>query len=181
MKKIIILNCLIFVTVHAFGQKEYYITSEDHTKIFVEERGAGEPIVFLSGGPGLDPDYLKPVWDKVGHDHRAIILHQRGTGRSLIELVDSASMSMDNYVKDLEALRKHLQLDKITLVGHSLGGMLAMEYAARRTNHIKKLVLLGSEGRQISSFPISRTIFISDYAKQIFRKKTRWIVWENHI
>jgi proline iminopeptidase len=49
-------------------------------------------------------------------------------------------------VQDLEALREHLKLDRIFLVGHSWGGMLAMAYAAAHPDRIDKLVLIGSGG-----------------------------------
>ncbi len=136
----------IILSVNSYAQSGYYITSEDQTNLYVEEYGTGKPIIFLAGGPGLNPNYLEAVWENVSADYRTIILHQRGTGKSIIQRVDSTSMSMDNYINDIEALRKHLKLEKITIAGHSWGGMLAMEYASKLPNRTEKLILLASGG-----------------------------------
>jgi proline iminopeptidase len=136
----------ISASVHSYAQVGYYINSEDQTKLYVEEFGNGNPIIFLAGGPGLNPNYIEAVWENVSADCRAIILHQRGTGKSIIQSVDSTSMSMDNYVNDIEALRKHLKLEKITIAGHSWGGMLAMEYASKLPDRAEKLILLAPGG-----------------------------------
>ena len=145
MKKLFFLFWSL-ISLSAFGQTEYHTTSADQTKLYVEELGNGEPVILLSGGPGFNPGYLKPVWQKLSSNFRSIILHQRGAGKFIISTVDSTSMSMENYVNDLEELRKHLKLEKVTLIGHSWGGMLAMEYVANHPEKVEKLILLGSGG-----------------------------------
>jgi proline iminopeptidase len=146
--KISYLFFLLWITlsVNSYAQVGYYITSEDQTGLYVEEYGTGKPVVLLSGGPGLNPVLLEALWENLSQDYRTIILHQRGTGKSFVQTVDSTSMSMDNYVNDLEALRKHLALEKITIAGHSWGGMLAMEYPSKRPERTEKLILLSSGG-----------------------------------
>ncbi len=145
MKKILFLISVIIST-YTFGQNSYYITSSDNAKIYIEEKGNGEPVILLSGGPGLNPDYLFPVWEELSQNYRAIILNQRGTGKSKLSSIDSISMSMENYKNDIEALRKHLKLENITLIGHSWGAMLAMEYASSYPRKVKNLILLGPGG-----------------------------------
>ena len=103
---------VVSFTINAFGQTDYYVTSADQTKLFVQEFGSGKPVIILSGGPGLNPIYLKPAWENLSTNYRCIILNQRGTGRSVLEKVDSATLSMQNYVLDLEALREELKLEK---------------------------------------------------------------------
>ena len=125
---------------------DYFITSKDGTKLHVQEFGKGEPVVLLAGGPGLNAGYLQPVWENLSKDYRCIVLNQRGTDQSLVAVVDSTSMSMDNYVNDLEALRHHLNLKKLVLMGHSWGGMLCMVYLAKEPQHVKKVLLLDSGG-----------------------------------
>jgi proline iminopeptidase len=49
-------------------------------------------------------------------------------------------------VEDLEALRTHLQQEKLLLAGHSWGGMLAMAYAAAHPDRVDRLILIGSGG-----------------------------------
>ena len=142
----LMLILIIFFQAAVSAQTSYYINSNDGVKIFVQEFGKGAPVVLLAGGPGLNPDYLQPLWDKLSGNYRCIVLNERGTGKSILPVVDSASMSMDNYVNDIEALRKYLKLEKLILAGHSWGGMLCMVYLAREPKHVKKIILLDSGG-----------------------------------
>lgn len=129
---------------HAFAQQGYFIKSKDQTEIYIEEKGQGTPVVLLSGGPGLNPYYVYPIHEKLSTQVRSIILHQRGTGKTIMPRIDSLSLSLDKYVEDLEALRIHLNQKKLILIGQSWGGMLSMEYCSRYPDKVEKLVLVGS-------------------------------------
>lgn len=146
MKRLFLFLLLLTTLNFVFGQKSYYIDGSNNTKLFVQEFGNGKPILFLAGGPGLNATYLEPVWKELSSKYRCIVLDQRGTGKSTLTSVDSVTVNMENYVNDLEALRNHLKLDRLTLIGHSWGGMLSMEYAAVRPEHTEKLILLSSGG-----------------------------------
>ena len=116
------------------------------TKLFVElisqhknKLGGERPVSFiLPGGPGADHtayqkyDCLKTVSDLVFHD-------PRGCGQS--DKGDASSYTMDNYIDDIEVIRQHLSLDKITVIGKSYGSMCALGYALRYPHAIEKLVL----------------------------------------
>ena len=108
--------------------------------------GAGVPAVLLSGGPGFEVDYMTPVGDFLPADYRRILLEQRGTGRSRPATLAPESMTLQTVVADLEALRQHLKQDRLFLVGHSWGGMLAMAYAAAYPDRVDRLILIGSGG-----------------------------------
>jgi proline iminopeptidase len=136
----------LFVSTNKLIGQGFYITSSDNTKLYVQEFGSGEPIIMLAGGPGLNAVYMKPVWEKLSAKYRCIVLDQRGTGKSELAVVDSSTVSVNKYLSDLESLRKYLKIDRLTLVGHSWGGMLSMEYAARYPDHIKRLILLAPGG-----------------------------------
>jgi proline iminopeptidase len=145
MKKIIYF-LLILGSVNLTAQSDFTITSTDNTQLHIREFGVGDPLILLAGGPGLTSDYLKPVWEKLSTKYRCIVIDQRGTGKSTIATIDSTNMSMGNYCNDIEALRKHLQLEKINLAGHSWGAMLAMEYTSNYPDKVKNLILLGPGG-----------------------------------
>ena len=146
MKKSFLFLSLLISSAVVSGQTSYYVNSPDNTKLHVQEYGHGKPVIILAGGPGLQPTYMEGVWEGLSSKYRCIVLDQRGTGKSILSSVDSASVNMKKYVEDLEALRKYLKLESLTLMGHSWGGMLAMEYAARLPEKTEKLILLDPGG-----------------------------------
>jgi len=114
-------------------------------RLYYRSVGAGAPVVILSGGPGIDVDYMLPVADAFP-SFRRILLEQRGTGRSIPKDLRAEDMTLDVVVEDLEALRNHLQQERLFLVGHSWGGMLAMAYASAHPDRIERLILIDSGG-----------------------------------
>lgn len=110
--------------------------------LYYRSLGGGEPILILSGGPGDDCDYLLPVASEAAKYGRAILLEQRGTGRSLPPNINKSTMNLALYLEDFEALRVHLKVQRWMVVGHSAGGILAMDYAAAFPNRVDRLVLL---------------------------------------
>lgn len=108
--------------------------------------GTGTPAVLLSGGPGFKVDYVAPIGDVLPASYRRILFEQRGTGRSRAANITPESMTLKTVVEDLEALRVHLKVDRLLLIGHSWGGMLAMAYAVAHPDRVDRLVLIGSGG-----------------------------------
>ncbi len=144
MNKILIGLLLLLSSFHVFAQDGYFIKSKDQTDIFIEDKGTGKPVVILSGGPGLNPNYVYPIHENLSANFRSIILHQRGTGKTVMAKIDSTTLSLEKYIEDLEALRVKLKVDKLILIGQSWGGMLSMEYCSRYPEKVEKLVLVGS-------------------------------------
>ena len=73
---------------------------------------------------------LSPNW-------RVIALDQRGHGYS-----DHAkSYTRDDYIGDLEKLFEHLEIEKAVLLGNSLGGLNAYQFAARHPEHVNALIV----------------------------------------
>jgi proline iminopeptidase len=114
--------------------------------LYYRSAGSGTPAVLLSGGPGFTVDYMVPVGDVLPANYRRIFLEQRGTGKSRPPTLNPDTMTLQTVVEDLEALRLHLKQDRLLLIGHSWGGMLAMAYAAAHPDRVDRLVLIGSGG-----------------------------------
>ena len=102
------------------------------------------PIVVLHGGPGMDQSYLLPQMLELAKDHDVIFYDQRGSGRSAIQPLDPDQINMKRFVKDLEAVRKYFGFQKMILLGHSWGGILAAEYAIAYPQHVAGLILMDS-------------------------------------
>src|SRR5688572_2220672 len=101
MKNLFLL-ILLFYTIRLAGQTSYFITSFDGTRLSVKEFGKGEPLILLAGGPGLDAVYIRPISEHLESKFRCIVLDQRATGQSEGKSIDSATITVDTYVKDLE-------------------------------------------------------------------------------
>jgi proline iminopeptidase len=125
----------------------------DGFELYYRTLGKGPVIVLLSGGPGFDVDYMLPVAEKLAGSFTCVLLEQRGTGRSRPPAINPSTISLDKVVDDLEALRVHLKLDALTLVGHSWGGMLAMAYAAAYPQNVGRLALVASGGMDMTFQP----------------------------
>ena len=147
MKKITLLFILTCFTFSLNGQKVDSFISQDGSQIFFQEFGdTGETIVLLSGGPGLNPYYLEPLYNELKKKYRCILLHQRGTGKSILNEINEESINVQKYIDDLNGLYKKLGNEKLILVGHSWGGMLSFSYAANEPDKIKKVILLNTGG-----------------------------------
>ncbi|MCK4522499.1 MAG: alpha/beta hydrolase [Nanoarchaeota archaeon] len=71
-----------------------------------------------------------------------IAIDQRGDGNSLPKSSDIDFYSLDNYTKDLESVIEKEEVKEPIIVGHSMGGLVAAEYASRNKKNIKSLVLI---------------------------------------
>lgn len=111
--------------------------------LFCQASGEGSPVVVVHGGPGLSQDYLLPQMEKLSDHHKVIFYDQRGCGRSAGESEDTP-ITMKTYLDDLDALISQLGKEKVSLVGHSWGGYIAMRYALEHPEKVDKLVLSNS-------------------------------------
>ncbi|AMY07740.1 Proline iminopeptidase [Luteitalea pratensis] len=142
---LLLLAALLLAPGVALAQQDSTFVS-DGVELHYRSAGTGTPAVLLSGGPGFRVDYMIPVGDFLPAGYRRIFLEQRGTGKSRPAVFDPAGLTLQMVVEDLEALRLHLKQDRLLLVGHSWGGMLAMAYAATHPDRVDRLVLIGSGG-----------------------------------
>ncbi|MEW7290509.1 alpha/beta fold hydrolase [Aquimarina sp. 2304DJ70-9] len=122
---------------------QWFLSTGDWDKdpqIYVREIGTGaKPVIMLHGGWGAEHSGLTKAITGLQNEFRFIFYEQRGSLRS--PFPDSL-ISFNKHINDLELLRKELNLEKMIIVGHSMGAVLASAYASKYPNHIKKLVLL---------------------------------------
>ena len=112
-------------------------------RLYTRRVGHGPPVVVLHGGPGAHHDYLLPQYDHLAEGGRALLYYdQRGGGRSPVPR--DMPVGWREHVADLEALRGHWQLDRLTVVGYSWGGLLALLYALEHPDRIARLALVSS-------------------------------------
>ena len=123
-----------------------FCTSFDGTRIAYAVTGEGPPLVKAPHWlTHLEYESESPIWKpwiaELSREHRLVRMDERGCGLSDW---DAAELSFEAYVKDLDAVVDAAGLDKpFALFGHSQGGAIAIEYAARHPERVSHLVLLG--------------------------------------
>lgn len=128
------------------------------TEIYFDVEGAGlapdgprmveKPVMFaVHGGPGVDHSGFKPALSPLADKVQIVYFDHRGQGRSARGPKDT--YTLENNVDDMEALRQHLGLGKIVVLGGSYGGIVAQAYAAKYPDNVSHLiaVVTSSEGR----------------------------------
>jgi proline iminopeptidase len=122
-------------------------TSPDGTNLVFHVSGDGSPLICLPGGPMRASVYLGDLGGL--SDHRQLVLFDlRGTGDTSVP-ADVRSYGCDRLVADVEALRIHLGLDRIDLLGHSAGANLAVMYAAAFPERVRSLLLITPSTRAV--------------------------------
>ncbi|MBD2022646.1 alpha/beta fold hydrolase [Leptolyngbya sp. FACHB-36] len=121
------------------------------TELYFDVEGAGlvpdgphmkeKPVAFLiHGGPGSDHTGFKPSLTPLSQKMQLVYFDHRGQGRSARGPKDT--YTLDNNVEDMEALRQHLGLGKLVVIGASYGGMVALTYASRYPQHVSHLIAI---------------------------------------
>lgn len=106
-------------------------------------RETGTPVVFLHGGPGQGSQtFAQFAGPALERDLKMIYLDQRGSGRSERPWTEAYSLRL--LVEDLEQLRLRWGVERISLVGHSFGSIVALEYAAAYPEHTERVALLAA-------------------------------------
>jgi len=108
--------------------------------IYYKTFGKGDLLVILHGGPGASHDYFLPYLLPLARNNRLIFIDERGSGRSQ-KLENPSDYTVGNMVDDVEAVRQVLKLDRINLLGHSYGGVLAQAYALKYQENLSHLIL----------------------------------------
>ena len=108
--------------------------------LFTRRVGTGPLVVVLHGGPGADHGYLLPQYDRLARARTLFYYDQRGGGKSPVPR--DTPLGWREQVADLEALRAHLKIDRLTLCGYSWGGLLAVLYLLEHPERVERLALV---------------------------------------
>jgi len=111
-------------------------------RLFTRRAGSGPPVIVLHGGPGAHHDYLLPQYDLLARGRTLLYYDQRGGGQSPVGR--ETPVGWREHVADLDALRVHWTLDRLTLLGYSWGGLLAVLYALEHPDRIARLALVST-------------------------------------
>jgi proline iminopeptidase len=137
------------------GTQEFSLETEKGIVLAGFRRGEGQPAIVIFGGPGYPSNEAWPGLRPFEAKRSFYYFHQRGSGLStrpidrfasgnfpanVIEL--DAKLGLAQQIADVERLRRAIGVDRIDLVGHSFGGLIAALYAIEFPEHTGKLLLI---------------------------------------
>lgn len=114
--------------------------------LYFEVNGDGHPIVLIHSG-GVDSREWTFLVSLLSKNYKVITFDGRGAGKS------PSPIKHANYVEDLLALMDYLELNQATIIGHSMGGQIATDFALNYPERVSKLVLIAPS---LTGFPYSK-------------------------
>lgn len=130
--------------------------------LFYRCLGRGPLTIVLHGGPGDSFDTMLPLAG-LADEYRLVFYDQRASARSTGD-ADTTSHTIEQFVEDLEQLRRRFGDTQVNLIGGSWGTMVALQYAARHPEHVRAMVLLSCMG--------VRSAYMDDYRGNIAERRT---------
>ncbi len=128
-----------------------FCAAPDGLRLAYATHGRGPPIVKTANWlTHLEYDWESPVWrhwlEDLGRAHRVIRYDERGCGLSDWEM---GELSVERWVADLEAVVDAAEIERFTLLGISQGAAIAIAYAARHPERVKRIAIYGgyAQGR----------------------------------
>ncbi len=164
MRRFFILLILVLSAYSFCSGQNLKSFNNGNLKLYYEEYGKGPALYILSGGPGEAPDHpYRQLVDSLKSFYTCILIHQRGSGKSRNISINEKTITIANYTQDIELLRKERGDKKITLLGVSWGGLLAMNYAALHPENVLNLILVASAP---PSHTLWNVLYDNQYAKR---------------
>lgn len=120
-------------------------TLKDGRQFEWESTGAGEPMIWIEGGPGFPAHLGRPDAALLGERFRVHLVNAPGCGRS------SPPVTLDEYdltghVQFFDQVREALGLERVALAGHSWGGLVAIAWAGTRPDIVSRLLVIDGYG-----------------------------------
>jgi len=142
----------------------------DGAYLFAREVGKGLPIIILHGGPDFDQSYMLPEMDRLADRYRLIYYDQRGRGKSAAG-VKPEDVTLASDVADIERVRQYFHLDKVTLLGHSWGTVLALEYVLKYPERVSHLIVMNPGPASRQGYVQLRKEWLENRADFVAQKK----------
>lgn len=142
----------------------------DNTDLYYEIHGSGPPLLLVAGLASDSQSWL-PVLPLLSSLFTVIIPDNRGVGRS----TQDCKISIPVMADDCVALLRHLNIEKAHLVGHSMGGMVVADMAARYPYSAASLTLVATASKNSRR----NNLMFRDWAALYDSKELRSIFYRN--
>ena len=136
-KLLIVLVLLALVLVGCSSKYENQIRSFDGVKISYDAQGEGEPVLVFVHGWSCSREYWKEQVPHFAKKHKVVTIDLAGHGQSGLSRKD---YTLEAFGKDVAAVAEKLDLNRMILVGHSIGGLVAVEAARQMPGRVVCLV-----------------------------------------
>jgi proline iminopeptidase len=144
--------------------------SVGRTSLYSREIGRGQSIIVLHGGPDFDHSYLLPDLDLLADGFRLIYYDQRGRGKSADNVLPE-EVTLASDVDDVDKVREHFHLQSPTLLGHSWGAVLALEYALRHPERVSHMILMNPAPASASDLAAFRKAYVQELGAVMDRQR----------
>ncbi|QNN54606.1 alpha/beta fold hydrolase [Nocardioides mesophilus] len=147
-----------------------HVTLHGHELSYLDS-GKGEVLLFIHGILGSHRNWSHLI-DRLDDNHRVLVPDLFGHGHSAKPMGD---YSLGGHAATLRDLLDRLGIDRVTLVGHSLGGGIAMEFYYLFPERVERLVLVasGGLGREVNPILRSATLPGAEYVLPVIA--SRWV------
>lgn len=129
------------------------------TRLYVDDRGSGFPLLVLHGGPGLDHTMFGAHLDGLTDRYRLLLVDEREQGRS-DRGTDPATWTLSQHASDVSAVAAALGLEEYAVLGHSYGAFIALQHLADAP---------GASTATIISSGVPSTRFLAEVEKGLAR------------
>ncbi len=141
-----------------------------NASLYVRDIGHGSPVIVLHGGPDFDISYLLPDLDRLADAYHLIYYDQRGRGKSA-DRVQPEEVSLASDVEDIDRVRDRFHLEQATVLGHSWGAVLALEYALRHPTRVSRLILMNPAPASAADYAVLRSAYTQKLGKDFDRQR----------
>ncbi|MBL0031670.1 MAG: alpha/beta fold hydrolase [Bacteroidetes bacterium] len=116
-----------------------FVLANGH-KLWIESSGNGKPLFLITGGPGSSHADMHS-YDGLSDSSMLVFIDNFGRGKSDTAF-SPVEYSIEGDVNDIEAIRSELGYEKINVLGHSYGSLVAQSYALKYSQHTSKLIII---------------------------------------
>ncbi len=125
------------------GLEKRIMLREGH-EVYTRKIGNGDHVILLlHGGPGGCHECFEDMENHIDLEKYSLIFYDQLGSYYSDDITDKSLLTLERYVDEIDQVRQAWDLDQITLLGHSWGGMLCIEYALKyqEQGHLKAIVI----------------------------------------
>jgi proline iminopeptidase len=139
-------------------------TAQSDVKLWYRVSGSGPVAILPAPGWGPSSELYSTSMPQLEELFTVVYLDTRGSGRS--ERPEPDTYGWSEFVCDLDAVREQLGLSSVTLIGHSAGGAMVMQYALAHPDRVRALILVDALAATDEQYSADRERAVERYARE---------------